>query len=142
MLRLTGEQGREADDITEKGTAIIAGMGRFGQAINRVLKGNGYTTVVLDVSAEMVDGFRKFGISAFYGDALRPDLLHSAGLVEAKLLVVAIDDAEWAVEIVRHARREHPDPHIIAWAHDRLAVRRLAVLYETRTSQRSKTSPT
>ncbi len=122
LPRLIDEQEREADEITEKGTAIIAGMGRFGQVINRVLKGNGYTTVVLDVSAEMVDGFRKFGIAAFYGDASRPDLLHSAGVDEAKLLVVAIDDAERAVEIVRHARREHPDLHIIARAHDRLHV--------------------
>ncbi len=119
LPRLTDEQSREADEITEKGTAIIAGMGRFGQIINRVLKGNGYNTVVLDVSAEMIDGFRRFGIAAFYGDASRPDLLHSAGLDEAKLLVVAIDDEERAIEIVRHARREHPDLHIIARARDR-----------------------
>jgi len=119
LPRLTDEQGREADDITEKGVAIIAGMGRFGQIVNRVLKGNGYKTVVLDVSAEMVDGFRRFGIAAFYGDASRPDLLHAAGLAEARLLVVAIDDVERATEIVRLARRRRPDLHIVARARNR-----------------------
>ncbi len=119
LPRQTEEQGREADEITEKGVAIIAGMGRFGQVINRVLKSNGYETVVLDVSAEMVDGFRKFGIAAFYGDASRPDLLQSAGLDEAKLLVVAIDDVERALEIVKHAKREHPNLHIVARARNR-----------------------
>ena len=119
MPRLTEEQGREADDITEKGTAIIAGMGRFGQIVNRVLKGNGFKTVVLDVSAEMVDGFRRFGIAAFYGDASRPDLLHAAGLAEARLLVVAIDDVDRATEIVRLARRRRPDLHIVARARNR-----------------------
>jgi monovalent cation:proton antiporter-2 (CPA2) family protein len=119
LPRLTQDQERDADEITEKGAAIIAGMGRFGQVINRVLKGNGYKTVVLDVSAEMVDGFRKFGIAAFYGDASRPDLLHSAGLGEASLLVVAIDDVERSIEIVKHARRERHDLHIIARARNR-----------------------
>lgn len=119
LPRMTRDQEREADEITEKGAAIIAGMGRFGQVINRVLKGNGYDTVVLDVSAEMVEGFRRFGIGAFYGDASRPDLLHSAGLAEASLLVVAIDDVERTTEIVKHARREHPDLHIIARARNR-----------------------
>ena len=119
MPRMTHEQGRGADEITDKGVAIIAGMGRFGQIINRVLKGNGYETVVLDVSAEMVDGFNRFGIRTFYGDASRPDLLASAGLREAKLLVVAIDDMERAVEIVKHVRREQPDLHIVARARNR-----------------------
>ena len=119
LPRMDEDQGRAADEITEKGTAIIAGMGRFGQVINRVLKGNGYKTVVLDVSADMVDGFNRFGIRTFYGDASRPDLLQSAGLEDASLLVVAIDDMERAVEIVKHARRERPDLHIVARARNR-----------------------
>ncbi|MEM6461155.1 MAG: monovalent cation:proton antiporter-2 (CPA2) family protein [Pseudomonadota bacterium] len=117
--RMHDDEARSADEITEKGAAIIAGMGRFGQVINRVLKGNGYETVVLDVSAEMVDGFNRFGIRTFYGDASRPDLLQSAGLAEASLLVVAIDEMERAVEIVKHARAVRPDLHIIARARNR-----------------------
>ncbi|MDF2370348.1 MAG: monovalent cation:proton antiporter-2 (CPA2) family protein [Rhizobiaceae bacterium] len=119
LPRLDKGQQRPADEITEHGTAIIAGIGRFGQVINRVLKGNGYQTVVLDVSADMIDMFRKFGIQTYYGDASRPDLLNSAGLQEAKLLVVAIDDVDRAVEIVSHARRERPDIHIVARARNR-----------------------
>ncbi|MCP4997803.1 MAG: potassium transporter [Hyphomicrobiales bacterium] len=119
LPRMNEDQGRGADEITEKGSAIIAGMGRFGQVVNRVLKGNGYKTVVLDVSADTVDGFNRFGIRTFYGDAARPDLLQSAGLGEANLLVVAIDDMDRAVEIVKHARRERPDLHIVARARNR-----------------------
>ncbi|MCY6382082.1 monovalent cation:proton antiporter-2 (CPA2) family protein [Hoeflea prorocentri] len=119
LPRMDKDQGRDADEITEKGAAIICGMGRFGQVINRVLKGNGYETVVLDLSAETVDGFNRFGIRTFYGDASRPDLLGAAGLEEAGLLVVAIDDMERALEIVKHARRERPDLHIVARARNR-----------------------
>ncbi|WP_136659392.1 monovalent cation:proton antiporter-2 (CPA2) family protein [Nitratireductor sp. XY-223] len=119
LPRLDEEQGRAADEIDEKGAAIICGIGRFGQVINRVLKGNGYKTVVLDLSADMVDGFNRYGIRTFYGDASRPDLLHAAGLEEAGLLVVAIDDMDRAVEIVKHARREKPDLHIVARARNR-----------------------
>ncbi|WP_419914279.1 monovalent cation:proton antiporter-2 (CPA2) family protein [Hoeflea sp.] len=119
LPRLDQEQGRAADEIDEKGAAIICGIGRFGQVVNRVLKGNGYKTVVLDLSAEMVDGFNRFGIRTFYGDASRPDLLHAAGLEEASLLVVAIDDMDRALEIVKHARRERPELHIVARARNR-----------------------
>ncbi len=119
MPRLEDDQAREADEITEKGSVIIAGMGRFGQVINRVLKGNGYDTVVLDLSADMIDMFQKFGIRTFFGDASRPDLIKSAGLDEAKLLVVAIDDPDRAVQIVHHARQVRPDIHIIARARHR-----------------------
>ncbi len=119
MPRLDKDQERKADEIDEQGVAIIAGMGRFGQISNRVLRANGYETVVLDVSADTVDAFNKFGIRTFYGDAARPDLLHAAGVAEAKLLVVAIDDPERVLQIVKHARREYPDLHIIARAHGR-----------------------
>lgn len=110
---------KQADDITENGTVIIAGHGRFGQIINRILISSGFKTVVLDHQSTLVEGMRKFGIRTFFGDASRPDLLHSAGLEHAKILVVAIDDYERAIEIVKFARRERPDIHIIARAHDR-----------------------
>jgi len=115
-------QSRDNDDITERGTAIVAGHGRFGQVINRLLLSNGYKTVVLDRHADIVDTMRAFSVKGFYGDATRPDLLHAAGLPEAKLLVVAIDDRQEAVQLIDHARRERPDIHIIARAYDRLHV--------------------
>ncbi|NRA88783.1 MAG: NAD-binding protein, partial [Rhizobiales bacterium] len=122
---VTKKQGRKDDEIATKGTAIIAGHGRFGQIINRALMASGYKTVVIDQHAELIEGMRKFGIEVFYGDASRPDLLHAAGLHEAKLLVVAIDDAEQAIALVEHARMEHPDLHIIARAKDRNEVYKL-----------------
>ncbi|WP_337271174.1 monovalent cation:proton antiporter-2 (CPA2) family protein [Oryzifoliimicrobium ureilyticus] len=123
--RFDRRQEEQADEISERGSVIIAGLGRFGQIVNRMLLANGYKTIVLDHQADVIDGLRKFGIRSFFGDASRPDLLHSAGLHDAKVLVVAIDDPERAVEIVKHARRENPHIHIIARAFDRTSVYRL-----------------
>ncbi len=119
LPRIDDGQAREADTIDETGSAIIAGLGRFGQISNRVLRSNGYNTIVLDISAETVDNFNKFGIPTFYGDAGRPHLLEAAGLKDIKLLVVAVDDPEKVLQIVKHARRERPDLHIVARAHAR-----------------------
>lgn len=120
--RMVDKQVRDSDDITEQGVAIIAGIGRFGQVINRMLVSNGYKTVVLDRHADLIDSMRKFKVKSFFGDASRPDLLHAAGLHDARLLVVAIDDREQALELIAHARRERPDIHIIARAFDRTHV--------------------
>jgi monovalent cation:proton antiporter-2 (CPA2) family protein len=117
--RLDRGQEAEADEIGEEASVIIAGLGRFGQIINRMLLANGHKTIVLDSRSDVIDGLRKFGIRSFFGDAGRPDLLHSAGLRKARLLVVAIDDVERAVSIVRHAKQENPAIHIIARAYDR-----------------------
>ncbi len=119
MPRLTDGQGRAVDEIDIKGAAIIAGTGRFGQIINRMLRSSGYETVVLDLSAETVDTMSKFGIKTFFGDASRPDLLHAAGLRDAEMLIIAIDDRERTTEIVKHARMDRPDIHIVARARDR-----------------------
>lgn len=116
--RMTGDE-RDADTIDEQGTAIIAGHGRFGQIINRILLSSGIKTVVLDHKSTLVEGMRKFGIRTFFGDASRPDLLHAAGLQSAKLLIIAIDDPDRAIEMVKFARREHPTIHIVVRAVDR-----------------------
>lgn len=116
--KLTEEE-KKADTIDEQGSVIIAGHGRFGQVINRILISSGIKTVVLDHQSTLVEGMRKFGIKTFFGDASRPDLLHSAGLSNATLLIIAIDDPERAIEMVKFARRERPDIHIIVRAYDR-----------------------
>ncbi len=113
---------READEITDQGTVIIAGLGRFGQVVNRILLSNGIKTVVLDNQAEHIDDMRRFGVVGFYGDASRPDLLLAAGLAEARVLVVAIDDPERTLDMVKFARQQRPDIHIVARAFDRLTV--------------------
>ncbi len=99
---------------------IVAGLGRFGQIVNRMLLANGFVPVVLDYRADVVDDLRKFGVKSYFGDAGRPDLLKSAGVSNAHLLVVAIDDAERTIQIVEAARRANPGIAIIARAYDRL----------------------
>ena len=65
---------------------------------------------------------RRFGFKGFFGDPTRPELLHAAGLREARVLVVALDDKHAALRLVRYARQERPDLHIVARAHDRVHV--------------------
>lgn len=113
----TNEQ--QADDIDEKGTVIIAGVGRFGQIVNRLLLANGFPTVALDFEAGQIDNLRQIGTKAFYGDATRPDLLHTAGIEHAKAMVVAIDDRERSIELVEYVHHTYPDVTIVARAFDR-----------------------
>jgi len=116
---------READTIDEQGAVIIAGVGRFGQVVNRLVSQSGIKTTVLDHDIETIELMRRFGFKGFFGDPTRPDLLHSAGLETASVLVVALDDPEAALKLVRHARATRPDLHIIARARDRQMVFRL-----------------
>ena len=125
LPRVNKQQKRPADEITDSASIIIAGHGRFGQIINRALLASGFHTVVIDLHAELIEGMRRFGVQVFYGDASRPDLIHAAGLDDAKLLIVAIDDPEQAVSLVTYARRHRPELHIIARANDRDQVYKL-----------------
>ena len=117
--RYADAQSREPDEIDETGKVIIAGVGRFGGIINQILLAAGNKTVVLDHHSEHLDRLRVFGVKVFFGDATRPDLLHAAGIGDARLLVVALDDREQATRLVRHVAQEHPDVHIVARAVDR-----------------------
>ncbi|KLV03609.1 potassium transporter [Photobacterium aquae] len=110
---------READKIDETGSVIIAGIGRFGQIVNRLLVANGVKTVVLDHEAGQIENMRSIRIKSYFGDATRPDLLHTAGIEEAKLLVVAIDEQERAVELVEYVKHTYPHVRILARAYDR-----------------------
>ncbi|MEM8630346.1 MAG: cation:proton antiporter [Pseudomonadota bacterium] len=117
--RFVEEQSREADDIDHEAPVIIAGHGRVGGIVNRILRGAGYETVVLDHSSAQLEILRTFGFRVFFGDASRPDLLEAAGIANARLLVIAIDDHEQAVEIVRYVTEMHPDVYIVARARAR-----------------------
>jgi len=116
------EEEREADEIESHGNVIIAGHGRFGGIVNRMLRSAGIETTVLDYSSSQLNMLKRFGVRAFYGDATRADLLHAAGLETARLLVVAIDNRHAATELVRLARNTHPELHIVARAVDRTHV--------------------
>ncbi len=113
---------QDADEVDIKGTVIIAGIGRFGQIVNRLVQSAGFSTVVIDNDLQTVQMMRKFGFRGFFGDPTRPDLLGAAGLDTAQVLVVAIDDKASAVKLVAYARKARPDIHIIARAHDRVHV--------------------
>ncbi|NDJ79787.1 potassium transporter [Vibrio campbellii] len=110
---------RESDTIEEQGTVIIAGIGRFGQIVNRLLVSNGVETVVLDHQASQIDNMRQIGTRAYFGDATRPDMLHTAGIEHASALVVAIDNQEASVGLVKHVKHSYPNVTIIARAFDR-----------------------
>ena len=114
--KFTDDQEREADDIDDPGDIIIAGHGRVGGVVHRMLRAAGHKPTVLDYSAGQLEAMRTFGITAFFGDATRPDLLHAAGIEKARLLVVAIDGREQITEMVRYVRQTYPHVHVIARA--------------------------
>lgn len=114
--RYSAEEEREADEMPSDSKIIIAGAGRMGGLVNRVLGAAGYDATVIDYSSHQLAILERFGAKHFYGDATRPDLLHAAGIAEAKLLVVAIDDKESITEIVKYACANYPNLHVIARA--------------------------
>jgi glutathione-regulated potassium-efflux system ancillary protein KefC len=108
------------DEISEPQEApvLIAGFGRYGQIISRVMMARGWTCTVLDHDADMIDVARNFGYRVHYGDATRLDLLRIAGVATAKVLVVAVDDKEQSLRIVDLVREHFPELPIVARAKD------------------------
>ncbi|UOA32306.1 Glutathione-regulated potassium-efflux system protein KefC [Sulfitobacter sp. DSM 110093] len=113
-----------ADEIDSSGPVIIAGVGRFGQMVNRMVQASGFETVVLDHNPETIAVMRRFGFKGFLGDPTRPDILRKAGLPDASVLVVALDDPKAAVSLISYARKENPSLHIVSRARDREEVYR------------------
>ena len=95
---------------------IIAGFGRYGQIIGRMLLAQGIAPTVLDHDADLVDSLRSFGYRVFYGDATRLDLLRTAGAANAQILVVAVDDVEQSLTIVDLAKEHFGQLQIVARA--------------------------
>ena len=110
---------RAADTIHEQKPIIVIGMGRFGQVINKMLNMSGYETTIIDMDPVMVQGFTKYGVKTHFGDASRHELLIAAGIEKAQMLVVAIDNREQALQIVRFAHEINPNIKILARAFDR-----------------------
>jgi glutathione-regulated potassium-efflux system ancillary protein KefC len=108
---------REPDEIVDEGSAvIIAGFGRFGQIVGRLLFASGVKATVLDYDPDQIELLKRFNFRVYYGDATRLDLLHAAGAEHAKVLVVAIDDVESSVKLVEHVREHFPRLKIVARA--------------------------
>lgn len=114
-----GESEREADAIEEENPIIIAGRGRVGGIVDRMLDAAGHRATVIDYDSEHIEQLKKFGVKSFFGDATRPDLLASAGIARAKLLIVALDEREQIDKLVRYAVANFPHLHVITRAKDR-----------------------
>lgn len=117
-----GSDATPPDTIDDRHPIIIAGAGRFGQAVNRMVTMSGFKTTMLDNDLKTIQLMRKFGYKAYFGDPTRLDLLASAGVQTASVLVVCLDDYGAATRLVANARRIRPDLHIIARARDRVHV--------------------
>lgn len=104
---------------------IIAGFGRVGQIVARLLQAKRIPFTALDKSAEQIDTVRRFGRRAYYGDASRLDLLRAAGADKAEILVLAIDDVEASLRTAENARRHFPKLKIYARARNRFHAYRL-----------------
>jgi glutathione-regulated potassium-efflux system ancillary protein KefC len=106
------------DEISEPQHApiIIAGFGRYGQIVGRLLNANGLSATVLEHDADQVEAVRRFGWQVFYGDATRLDLLRTAGAGKARVLVLAIDDVDQSVAVAQLARDHFPQLQVVARA--------------------------
>ncbi len=117
--RLRTRKEPKYDDISGGDPIIIAGFGRVGQIVGRVLRTQGIAFTALEKDPGQVEVIRRFGARIFYGDPSRPELLRAAGAETARLLVVAIEKTEDSLRIVEIARRTFPDLRIIARARNR-----------------------
>ena len=108
------------DDIDDnQNPVIIIGFGRFGQVVGRLLMANKITPTLIDNNPEQLERVRRFGYKSYYGDALRLDVLRSAGAAQAKLIVLAMADSETINQTIELIRREFPNLKIFVRAFDR-----------------------
>ena len=119
--RLIKTYGKREDDRIDsaENPVIVAGFGRFGQVVSRLLKASGFESTLLDHDAGQIELTERFGNKVFYGDAANGELLRAAGAEHARLLVIAIDDRAKAVNMIQIARNQFPELKILARAYDR-----------------------
>ena len=111
---------RQADAIDEQRAVLQIGFGRFGQIVYYVLDAAGFAVTLIDKDENLIAGMEKYGVKTYFGDGSRPELLRTAGIEKATVLVVAIDNKAEAVQIVRFAREANPQIKIVARAYDRM----------------------
>lgn len=110
---------------SEASDVVIAGFGRVGQVVGRLLLARGIRFTALDADAGQVETVRKFGFKVFYGDAAHLDLLHAAQVGEAKVFVLAIDDVEASLRTAELVKKHFPHVQIVARARNRFHASRL-----------------
>jgi monovalent cation:proton antiporter-2 (CPA2) family protein len=111
---------RDFDVVDKRGRVLIAGIGRFGQIVNRLLVANGIETVILDHDAKQVANVGQLNIRSYFGDATRHDLLETAGIAEVDLFVIAIDDRTRVVDLVKHVKGKYPRLNVLVRAYDQV----------------------
>ena len=132
--KLDRKEEREFDTIEpQQGHVVVAGYGRVGQIITRVLSLKGLKFVALEKNADQVDTVRRFGGTLYFGDATRIELLRAANVAAARLVVLAIDDPEDSVKCAELLRHHFPTVPIVARARNRTHSHRLAELGITHT---------
>jgi len=113
-------QSRDFDEVPDEHPhVLIAGFGRFGQIVARLLAAHNIPFIAIDPDVEQVDFVRRFGNKIYYGDPTRPDLLRAAGAANVRVFVVAIDGADASLEMTRLLRQQYPDAKVFARARDR-----------------------
>jgi monovalent cation:proton antiporter-2 (CPA2) family protein len=111
----------EYDDMpAHHNDILIAGFGRVGQIVGRILSSRGIPFTALENSPERLDAVRRFGNVVHFGDASRPDLLKAAGIEHARFFVLALGDVEKSLKLARHVRQHYPKVTILARARNRL----------------------
>lgn len=116
---IRSKSNKDADDVeVEEGGVIIAGFGRFGLVVGRLLIANKMKVTILDNNPENIEVLRKFGFKVYYGDATRLDLLESAGIERAKILIIALDDKEKSIQVADQVAKKYLNVKILARAYD------------------------
>ncbi len=110
----------KAAKFDEKNTVIIAGVGRFGQVIARVLQAKKLSITLIDVDPNQLELLARFGWKTHYGDVRRPDVLEAAGIEQATVLVIAIDDPEAALDTVKFMQQHYPKVKLVVRAKGRV----------------------
>jgi monovalent cation:proton antiporter-2 (CPA2) family protein len=108
-----------ADEIHERNPVIIAGFGHFGNTVGRFLRASNIPATYLDLDSDRVDVLRRMGFKVFYGDASRHELLFSAGAAEARIIIIAIDNAEKRLEMIETVKKHFPHLHMLVRASNR-----------------------
>ncbi len=118
--KLGRAEAAQFDEIPEEDhEVIIAGFGRVGQIVGRLLQSINKPFTALEIDSSQVDIVRRYGNSVHFGDAARPEVLRAAGAAQAKILVLATADMETSLHIAETAKRQFPNLTIIARAHNR-----------------------
>ncbi|MBS1123582.1 MAG: Glutathione-regulated potassium-efflux system protein KefC, partial [Deltaproteobacteria bacterium] len=121
LPRVTESDAERPQDEIEHADSpvVIAGYGRFGQMVGRILRANRIGVTILDLDPNMVDILGRLGVKVYYGDASRIDLLHAAGCANAKLFILAVDDQAEATKIAQNVRHHFPGLTILARCRNR-----------------------